>query len=233
MTIKGILFDKDGTLIDFERSWGPIIRICADQVAGGDGALSARLLGSIGVDGKTGDVAPGSIMAAGDTYDVARAWIAVCGAGDEAALVETLDGLFETLILEHVAPVTDLDGLLSALKGDALRLGVATNASVGEARSTLAHLKITDHFDFIAGYDSGFGSKPGPGMVHGFCEAVALEPGDVAVVGDNFHDLEMGRRAGAGLLIGVLTGTSARADLAPHADHVIENIADMPALLEG
>jgi phosphoglycolate phosphatase len=69
-------------------------------------------------------------------------------------------------------------------------------------------------------------------MVHAFCEAVGTSPKAVAVVGDNLHDLEMGRAAGAGLLVGVLTGTSAHADLAPHADAVLDSIADLPALLD-
>ena len=45
-----------------------------------------------------------------------------------------------------------------------------------------------------------------------------LAPAAVAVVGDSFHDLEMGRRAGAGLRIGVLSGASGHADLAPAAE---------------
>jgi phosphoglycolate phosphatase len=52
------------------------------------------------------------------------------------------------------------------------------------------------------------------------------------VVGDNMHDLEMGRGAGAGLLVGVLTGTSGEADLAPLADHVIADITLLSALLD-
>ncbi|HEY9538635.1 MAG TPA: HAD hydrolase-like protein, partial [Kiloniellaceae bacterium] len=64
------------------------------------------------------------------------------------------------------------------------------------------------------------------------CAAAGLDPAAVAVVGDSRHDLEMGRRAGCGLLVGVLTGTSSRDDLAPHAHHVIDSIAELEALLD-
>jgi phosphoglycolate phosphatase len=53
----------------------------------------------------------------------------------------------------------------------------------------------------------------------------------VAVVGDNLHDLEMARAAGAGLAVGVLSGTSAIDELGPHADHVIASIAELPEVL--
>ena len=70
-------------------------------------------------------------------------------------------------------------------------------------------------------------------MVDGFRAATGLAAAEVAVVGDNLHDLEMGRAAGAGLLVGVLTGTSLREDLADHAHHVLDSIAGLEELLDG
>ena len=52
------------------------------------------------------------------------------------------------------------------------------------------------------------------------------------MVGDNLHDLEMGRRARAGLIVAVLSGTGAAEDLTPHADHVLDSIQDLEALLD-
>ena len=65
-----------------------------------------------------------------------------------------------------------------------------------------------------------------------FCATTGLKPVEIAVVGDNRHDLEMGSSAGAGLLIGVLTGASAEADLSPLADRVIADITLLPGLLD-
>ncbi|MGD2172342.1 MAG: HAD family hydrolase, partial [Gammaproteobacteria bacterium] len=42
----------------------------------------------------------------------------------------------------------------------------------------------------------------------------------------------MGRNAGAGLCVGVLTGTSTRADLEPIADLVLEDIGGLPDALQ-
>jgi phosphoglycolate phosphatase len=118
------------------------------------------------------------------------------------------------------------------MKGRGLTLGIATNDVAASAAGTILRFGLSDYIDFAAGYDSGHGAKPGPGMALAFCAASGLAPGEVAVVGDNMHDLEMGRGAGAGLLVGVLTGTSTAADLAPLADHVIADITLLPALLD-
>ncbi len=86
--------------------------------------------------------------------------------------------------------------------------------------------------DFVCGYDSGFGHKPGPGMVQEFCRATELKAEQVAVVGDSPHDLDMARAAGAGLAVGVLTGVSPRELLLQHADLVLDSIADLETALE-
>jgi phosphoglycolate phosphatase len=61
-----------------------------------------------------------------------------------------------------------------------------------------------------------------------------LRADEIAVVGDSLHDLETARLAGA-VGIAVLTGPlkrAARADLEPHADYVIDSIADLPAFVD-
>ena len=52
------------------------------------------------------------------------------------------------------------------------------------------------------------------------------------MVGDNLHDIRMGRAAGCGLCVGVLTGTATRAELEAEADHVIEGIDRLEALFD-
>src|SRR5690606_39030231 len=121
---------------------------------------------------------------------------------------------------------------VAALRQRGLLLGVATNDSEDSAYGSLEPFGVLEHFCYVVGFDSGHGAKPGPGMVEGFCAATGLAPAAVAVVGDSRHDIEMGRRAGAGLLVGVLTGTSGRDDLAPHAHHVLESIVELEALLD-
>jgi phosphoglycolate phosphatase len=71
--------------------------------------------------------------------------------------------------------------------------------------------------------------KPAPDMVVTLCRVLGIAPARAAVVGDAVDDLEMGRAAAAGLVVGVLSGVSPAALLAPHADVVIPSVAELIA----
>ncbi len=230
--ISAILFDKDGTLFSYHETWGPILHEAASMAAGGDKGLVPGLLKAVGYDAASGRILAGSIFAGGQTVELATLWRELGVKRELSRLIEDLDGLFAREAPARSHPVTDLQALFSALRRRGLRLGLATNDGEASALATIRRFGIAEHLEFHCGYDSGYGAKPSPGMVNGFCAALGLGPECVAVVGDNSHDLDMGRAAGAGLLVGVLTGTSARDDLTPLADAVIESIADLPTLLD-
>jgi len=109
----------------------------------------------------------------------------------------------------------------------AVRLGVMTNDTEYSARAQLGIAGVLDRFDFIAGFDSGFGAKPAPDPLLAFCDAVGVAPARTAMVGDSTHDLIAGRAAGMATL-GVLTGMAGAEELAPHADAVLPDIGHIP-----
>ena len=147
------------------------------------------------------------------------------------ALVADYEVIFFEEAGQNATPVEALKPTLEKLGSQGYRLGIATTDNEIGIEGTLGRFDVLPLFDFLAGCDSGHGLKPGPGMVLAFCAATGLSPDEVAVVGDNEHDMEMGRSAGAGLLVGVLTGASIEEDLAPHSHHVLPSIADLPNLL--
>ena len=87
-------------------------------------------------------------------------------------------------------------------------------------------------FDAAYGYDGVANPKPAPDAIYAFCDLTGLKPAQIAMVGDNRHDLVMARAGGAGLAIAVLSGTGTRETLTPMADVVLDSIADLPAWLE-
>lgn len=230
MTIDGILFDKDGTLLDYAASWTPINARAAAIAARQDPALAIRLLAAGGADPSGGAVHADSLLAAANTAEIAAAWVQAGAPWQAAALTAELDALFQAASLT-VVEATPLAPLFARLKARGLRLGIASSDSGAAIRATARRFGIETHLDYIAGYDSGHGVKPGPGMVHGFCAATALTPSQVAVVGDNRHDMEMGRAAGAALCVGVLTGTGTRTTLAGFADLCIDSIETIESVI--
>jgi phosphoglycolate phosphatase len=232
MSIRALLFDKDGTLFDFHGTWMPLIHAAAALASGGDEGRAWRMLIETGWDSENDRVLAGSPIAAACTEDLAALWLEHAEGWELAALTDAMDTLFTDGSAQAAVPVTDLGQFFHDMRRRDYRLGIATNDSEAGARAMLAPFGVLDKLDYLAGYDSGHGSKPGPGMALGFCRAVGIAPEAVAVVGDNGHDLAMGRRAGCGLVVGVLTGTSAHDDLAADADNVLDDITQLPALLE-
>ncbi|SMC93264.1 phosphoglycolate phosphatase [Fulvimarina manganoxydans] len=226
--VEGILFDKDGTLIDYAASWLPINREAAHCAAGGDPERAAHLLTIGGHDSETNRVAADSLLAASNTAEIAAAWVEAGSPFDVEALTRELDRIF-TAGSSAAVPVPGIADLFDRLRRTGLRLGVATSDSVASAQKTLETIGLTA--DFVAGYDSGYGAKPGTGMALAFAETFALSPSNCIMVGDNLHDIRMGRAAGFGLCVGVMTGTGNRADLTREADHVLEAATALPDLL--
>lgn len=236
MTIKAVLFDKDGTLVDFHKTWLPPCWAAARYFAANDEDLAHQLMTVGGLDPVTGRMKSGSLLAAANNEEIVESWLELAPFRldeDRPSLVDAVNRIFIREGLKHATPVTDLGRLFDVLEALPCRLGVATMDSEQAALISLGEFGVRERLDYIAGYDSGFGSKPGPGMVHGFADKLGLAASEILVVGDNLHDIDMGRSAGAGMVVGVLTGTSTREDLAPHADHVLDSIEELPHLIAG
>jgi phosphoglycolate phosphatase len=228
--IKGVLFDKDGTLLDYHRTWAPINRASAELAGAGDPALAARLLDIGGMDGSTGITRPDSLFAAGNTREIAEAWVNAGCTMSIAALTDALDRLFVEGA-DAAVPVTDLAQLFARLKNLGLVLGIASSDSEAAIDRLIDRFDLGDLVNFVAGYDSGYGVKPEPGMVSAFCRHVGIHPPEVAVVGDNLHDMNMAAAGGAGLRIAVLTGTGTMETLDPSSDFCLQSIRTIESIL--
>ncbi|MCI2398600.1 HAD family hydrolase [Aliiroseovarius subalbicans] len=228
MRADGILFDKDGTLFQFGATWEAWARAFLDRLCDRDVARATAIGAAIGYDYAANAFDPGSIVIAGTPGEVVEALTPHVDL-DPVAL--------ETLINDEAANAPQAEAValapfLDGLRALGLKLGVATNDAEAPARAHLAAAGVTDRFDFIAGYDSGHGAKPGPGMCLGFVDALALDPSRVVMVGDSLHDLHAGRAAGM-QVVGVLTGLAPAEVLTPFADVVLPDIGHLPGWLAG
>lgn len=228
--IKAILFDKDGTLVDFDKTWAHTNRKAALLAADGDAVLADLLLSECGMDPVTGKTRADSMFAAANANEIAAHMVAHGSPVEAARLARLLDQAF----IEGADtpwPICDLDMLMRTLRGAELSIGIASSDGEASIRRTVEVLGIETHVSFITGYDSGHGPKPEPGMLHAYAAHLGLAPSQVAMVGDNRHDMEMARASGAGAAIGVLSGTGSHRTLAELADVLIGSVADLPALI--
>ncbi len=231
MSILGVLFDKDGTLVDFDATWGPATHAIIRALAAGDPELMRAQAEALHFSLDEKRFRATSPAIAGSSASLGWLWGGALGRTDFSALKLEIDSLAAVESLKALTPIGEPARALGALKAMGLRLGVATNDSEASARRHIAALGLEETIEFVAGYDSGHGGKPGPGMALAFARHLGLAPGRIAVVGDSRDDLEAARAAGA-LAVAVLTGPAKRETLAPLADHVVDGLEALPALFE-
>lgn len=226
--LNALIFDKDGTLFEFAATWESVTKAHFTNVTNGDVALATQIGAATGFDYVSGTFKPDSMIVAATSSEVMDVVQPFLPHLDRADLINSLHDLVESA---PQVPAVPLRPLFDDLKSRGLVLGVATNDAEQNAKAHLEQAGIADLFDFVAGYDSGFGGKPAPGQLNAFARQFELDPATVAMVGDSTHDLHAGQAAGMHT-IAVLTGMALADDLAPYADVVLDTIGGIPAWLD-
>src|SRR5262245_51108655 len=116
MPIRAILFDKDGTLIDFQRTWGPATHAVIAHFANGDQAVYDRLALVSGFDAPERRFRAGSPLIAGATPDYGRLWAQALDRPATAEFFTELDRLYFAAGLEHLTPIGEPSVLLGTLR---------------------------------------------------------------------------------------------------------------------
>ena len=224
--LRGVIFDKDGTLFDFSKTWeawaASLLRRLSQSET--QATTLARAVG-FHLDQRRFD--PDSIAIAGTPNEIANALM--------AHLPDYSAGEIISIINEEAsnAPqmeVVALRPFINDLRQSGYLLGVVTNDAEQPARAHLDAAGITALFDFVAGSDSGWGAKPDPGQLMACARAMAMDPREIVMVGDSTHDLIAAKRAGM-RGIGVLTGMADADVLLPHAEEVLPHIGHLPGWL--
>lgn len=225
--VRGILFDKDGTLFDFSKTWEAWAASFLRRI--GNDEHHATLLGAaVGFDLPAQRFARDSIVIAGTPAEVAQALTHQLPGRSNAEMLSLINEEAEKAPQSEVVP---LKPFINELKAKGYYVGVVTNDAEQPARAHLDAAGVTSLFDFIAGFDSGFGAKPDAGQLLAFAKYMRIAPETVLMVGDSTHDLIAAERAGM-RAVGVLTGLADEQSLTPLADTVLAHIGHLPTWLD-
>jgi phosphoglycolate phosphatase len=229
--IELLIFDKDGTLIEFHLMWGGWVDGLANRLEAASGlALREGLYALLGVELETGLVHAHGLLAATPMSRIREAVVAfLADAGASRDLAEAaVDRAWDAPDPVALArPVTNLVELLTRLRARVPLFAVATSDDRDPTIRTLESLGIAGEFADLACADDGIPNKPAPDPVLRLCERLGVPPGRTAVVGDSPADLRMGRAAGVARTIAVLTGVGDVATLEPLADVVLPSIENL------
>ena len=235
-TIDGIVFDKDGTLIDFNETWGPILQHAVNElVKPFDDAdkLSSKIYNTLGVDQQTLVATEGPYAIT--TFDKMCTVVATVLYQHGIKWTHAEQQVFKTFKVitqtppaaEYIKATANIAELFSHFKSHNIKVGIATADNRLGTIDTLKHLDCDTESLFIAcGDDLNLPSKPNPALLENIASQWHINVKNLAMVGDTVGDVYMAQQASA-ISIGVLTGAGTNAMLAPYCDEVIDSINDL------
>lgn len=213
--IKGILFDKDGTLIEFREYWHMVISRLFTELEKEYGVKSETLLMLKKISGYLAEgFQKESMIQYATTSQIIDSWEEII-MREEGSIIgrEELLDLFEGIALSEDMVIRSLPGvdrLLYYLKKKGYFLGIATADSTKSAVHSLKKAGLLHYFDYIGCNEEDTQAKPSPQMAYAFCRQVGIKTEELLVVGDSVTDLEFAENAGASFA-GLLTEYNDRA----------------------
>ncbi|MEP6894896.1 MAG: HAD family hydrolase [Chloroflexota bacterium] len=233
---QAIIFDKDGTLIDFDAMWGGWAIYLAEQLYKVSGLNAcAPLYSALGYDDATTKVLAHGNLAANPMAQLFQLTVEVMqsmGLSKTQAEHVVAQAWYIPDPVMLAKPFTNTRELFRKLTEQKIQIAIATSDDRAPTQATVEALDIEEFITTMVCADDGIPAKPAPDVVLTICERMKLDPAKVMVVGDTTTDLKMARAAGAGLAVGVLSGVSSAKDLIPHADVLIKSVDELHMYVE-
>ena len=227
--MEWILFDKDGTLIEFDSSWEKIGVRLVDQLLETfpvhDKEAAHRQLGII--DKK---IKPDSVMGSGSLGEIIESFNGVTGKETSDWTRDTSQELIDSRVPEN----NWIDGVqetIQALRNEGYHIGIVTSDTKKGVDQFLEETQTRNLFDLVISTETHAEEKPHPKVLDPLFNAFDVEPGQVAIVGDTANDMKTAINANLGLGIGVLTGVAKKEELYD-ADVIINSAKDVKQVIE-
>ena len=216
--IRAILFDKDGTLLQFTEGWvDSIVGFLENKIL--DDNKKREVFREIGIR-EDGGVEENSILSSETAMDLAIIF--------SKYLDEDLDEIYRDLddhLLRYlkennkfIRETCDLRKLFEALRDRGILIGIFTSDNYRQAKYSMDYLGLDSFIDFYAAADI-YKKKPNKESLEVFKKKYSLEDQEIIIVGDSRVDMVFGEDT---VKVGVLCGTGSREMLAKYTDNIVD-----------
>lgn len=217
--IRAILFDKDGTLLQFTEGWvDSIVGFLEDKIL--DDKKKRKLFKEIGIR-EDGGVEENSILSSETAMDLAIIFSKYLDEDLDEIYGELDDHLLNYLKKKNkfIRETCDLRKLFEALRERGILIGIFTSDNYRQAKYSMDYLGLDSFIDFYAAADI-YKKKPNKESLEVFKKKYSLEDQEIIIVGDSRVDMVFGEDT---VKVGVLCGTGSREMLAKYTDNIIDD----------
>ncbi len=231
-----IIFDKDGTLLDFRQTWLSVFRELINLMlikTGPSKNLSKRIQDMLGMDFEKWDIDGNGPLAMGTSFEVENL-LAGCVYLEGIRWDSAVEIVKQTVKEVFTGPIREKNLIPSKGAIEALKLvkqrgfltALATNDNTIDATNDMDALGALPYLDVVVGADSVSNTKPAPDMIFHICGLLGKKPEDSIMIGDTMMDAIMGANAGVKVNIGIAEIVSAEV-LATRTDIVIASMNEI------
>ena len=213
MTIKAVIFDFDGVIVDSEE-----LSARADEIS----------LAKFGIAMTEEEKKNAMGRRMEDIYnDLLRDRKLQI---NTATLIGSKDTVYTELIKGNLKTIPNSIELVNFLRDLNVPLALATSSHSVKMKAAMDEVGITGMFDVTVTGEEVTKGKPDPEAFLKAAEKLGVEPGECAVVEDAMYGIEAAKKADM-FAIGYLSPNSRGQDLSK-ADIIVRNLAEIQKLLE-
>ena len=214
--IKGVIFDKDGTLTNSNIFWAEIIKRRSIEIINFtkvDKNYLPYLCKIMGLDLETNLLLPEGPIALKSRKEVIDCLILNLKKLSINVNESLLSKIFKKVHSEFssesenfIFPITSACDFVRNCKLNDLKLALITSDTELNAEIALKKIGLIDYFDLIIGGDSGFGNKISGKSANFVAKTFNFLPENIVSIGDAPSDFEMSNKANLKCSILVETG---------------------------
>ena len=188
MPVRLIIFDKDGTLIDNNVLFSPVVETMLEKISR-DEKEKKKIAKYIGYDLKNKKFLPDGFIAS-QPLPVSAKLISEKFRIPESTVIKSCPPL--KINKKTVVPYVDLHSLFQFLKDNGIKISMNTSDNRKNTEKCIDILKIREYLDMVVCGDDGFSTKPAPDTIEHICDTLGVSPSQTYMVGDTQADIDAG-----------------------------------------
>lgn len=239
MDIKGIIFDKDGTLFNYAEVWGPVIKDYVDTVlmtfrTKDEKVARQKIYEIVGVDDKGNNYPDGFLFNHDKIVRIVIKILAFCIQNriNPVRMYRLMNTLLNSHSRKVIVKLKSMDfsgvqALMKALNDQGTIIGLVTNDITSNTKGFLEVMGIDHYVRFLRTKESNCKGKPSDASIAQFCSLFGFSRDEIAVVGDSIVDMEYAKAGNVGYTVAVMTGYGKREVLERYADRVYDRVEEL------